>query len=150
MKIGFTGSRNGMTAMQRVACFGILRNLILSASGDEVELHHGDCVGSDFIVHSYALDTLPIKIVVHPPDINRFRAFSGRGILTSQHDKVVCREPKSYFTRNRDIIDETDILVATPATEEEKGGTWYTINWARKSKRHIWIIMPDGEIRRED
>jgi hypothetical protein len=55
-------------------------------------------------------------------------------------------EPKSFFARNRDIIDETDIWIATPATKKETGGTWYTINDSRKQKKQRVIVYPDGSI----
>jgi hypothetical protein len=55
-------------------------------------------------------------------------------------------EPKSFFARNRDIVDETDMLIATPATKKETGGTWYTINYSRKQKKQRVIVYPDGSI----
>jgi hypothetical protein len=39
------------------------------------------------------------------------------------------------FACNRNIIDETDILTATPATKRKTGGTRYTINDSRKQKK---------------
>ena len=54
--------------------------------------------------------------------------------------------PKSFFARNRDIVDETDIWIATPATKKEMGGTWYTINYSHKQKKHRVIVYPDGSI----
>jgi hypothetical protein len=54
--------------------------------------------------------------------------------------------PKSFFARNRDIVDETDMLIATLATKKETGGTWYTINYSRKQKKHRVIVYPDGSI----
>jgi hypothetical protein len=54
--------------------------------------------------------------------------------------------PKSFFARNRDIVDETDILIAIPATKKKTGGTWYTINYSRKQKKRRVSVYTDGSI----
>ncbi len=146
MKIGFTGSRNGWTEKQQIACHDILYALLYIHG---TELHHGDCVGSDHQAHKFILDTA-IKIVIHPPIKVEFRAYCGRGVLVNQNNKIEWKQPKSYLARNRDIVEDTDVLVATPATDQEVGGTWYTINWARKLLRHIFIVMPDGSVQEEN
>lgn len=33
--------------------------------------------------------------------------------------------------------------------EQKQGGTWYTINYARKVKKDLIIIFPDGQMKRE-
>jgi hypothetical protein len=55
-------------------------------------------------------------------------------------------EAKSFLAHNREIIDETDMLIATPATQKEMGSTGYTINYSRKQKKHRGIVYPDGSI----
>ncbi|MCH6575891.1 MAG: hypothetical protein IH795_11965 [Bacteroidetes bacterium] len=149
MKFGFTGTRAGMTEKQNRACVSIFENF------HGKEIHHGDCVGSDYEIHQ-AFIYRPIDIVVHPPIVDKFRAnCSGRIITMSKTDSgtgeqntasksVTWRTAKSYFARNRDIVEETDAMIAAPLTEEEKGGTWYTINYARQLKRHIFIVLPNG------
>jgi len=143
MKFGFTGTRAGMTEKQHRACISIFENY----GGKEI--HHGDCVGSDYEMHQ-AFIYRPINIVVHPPIVDKFRAYSGGRIITmsnqgnAQYKTIEFRRPKSYFARNRDIVEETDSLIAAPLTEEEKGGTWYTINYARQLKRSIFIVLPNG------
>ncbi len=143
MKFGFTGTRAGMTEKQHRACISIFE----SFGGKEI--HHGDCIGSDYDIHQ-AFIYRPIDIVVHPPIVDKFRAYSGRRVTTTApgrtvvHNAIEFRRPKSYFARNRDIVEETDALIAAPLTEEEKGGTWYTINYARQLKRRIFIVLPNG------
>src|SRR5205085_1503292 len=84
-----------------------------------------------------------IRIIIDPgfpanhPDDTTLRAFCD-GDHTS--------EPKSFLARNRDIVDETDIWIATPATTKETGSTWYTINDSRKQKKNRVIVYPDGSI----
>src|SRR5262245_41796084 len=53
--------------------------------------------------------------------------------------------PYFYLVRNRDIVEETDLLIAAPANAVEhlQSGTWCTVRYARRSGRHS-IIRPDG------
>jgi hypothetical protein len=37
------------------------------------------------------------------------------------------------------------MLIATPANKE-MGGTWYTVNYSRKQKKHRVIVYTDGSI----
>ena len=59
---------------------------------------------------------------------------------------LVVHTPKDYLERNHDIVDETDMLIATPGEEQEvqRSGTWATIRYARKQKRTILTIYPSG------
>jgi len=58
------------------------------------------------------------------------------------------REPKPPLVRNRDIVDECDLLVACPGSDHEelRSGTWACIRYARKVKRKTIIIWPDGTL----
>jgi hypothetical protein len=51
--------------------------------------------------------------------------------------------PKSFFARNRDIVDETDILIAIPATKKKTGGTCTpsTIHASRRNAEYVFILM---------
>ena len=130
MRVGFTGTREGMTAPQRAT----LRKLLLEFEGGE--FHHGDCVGADAEAHDIAVE-IGYDIVIHPPLRDKLRAHkSGCEI----------REPKAYLDRNRDIADETDVVVATPSTFQEAlhSGTWSTVRHARKTNKPVVIIFPNG------
>ena len=134
MKVGFTGTSNGMTNLQQEALERILIELKPS------EFHHGDCEGSDEQAHKIAL-SLDIPIIIHPPENPYKRAFC--------KDYVSMRIEKPYLERNQNIVKETEILVATPknAIEELRSGTWATIRFAKKSRKHWSIIEPSGKIR---
>lgn len=138
MIAGFTGTRNGMTMEQRDT-FGKLVGM-----SKIVEFHHGECVGSDEDAHKMvnilsmaAKNT--IKIVGHPPDNPKLRA------------NVVVDEAwpeKPYLQRNRDIVRETECLIAIPESDKElsSGGTWFTIRYARQKNKPILLIWPDGTL----
>lgn len=132
MKVGFTGTQRGMTRQQRRVLSWWLD------SHDVEEMHHGDCVGADEEMHLLAREHR-IPVVTHPPLNESRRAF--------------CRVPgdrpaKEYLSRNRDIVDETDMLVATPATRDEvaRSGTWMTIRYAKRRGKPVWVIPPSKEI----
>lgn len=119
--VGVTGSRTEPSADQ----VAWLREelAILWAAGYRV-LHHGDCTGADATAHRIAHD-LGYRIMIHPPDNPKHRAFCQRG-----HDDWLLPE-RPYLTRNRDIVDACDFLLALPSgPEERRSGTWHTIRYA--------------------
>ena len=130
IKVGFTGSQEGMT----LEALNTLKYLLEQL--EEFELHHGDCEGSDFIAHRAALK-LNARIIIHPPSKTNKRAFS--------HGATVTLDPRPYLDRNKDIVDSTEVLFATPLGPEKlRSGTWSTIRYAKKRGKKIILIKPDG------
>jgi hypothetical protein len=101
-------------------------------------LHHGDCVGADAQAHELA-SLLGHRVTIHPPNNNRVRAWKTSPDI---------RAPKAYLTRNKDIVRETDILIAAPAEPEEqiRSGTWSTVRYARRLGKPVFVILPDGTV----
>lgn len=128
--IGFTGTRLGMTSWQRQS-LDVLLNLI---KPDEV--HHGDCIGSDEQFHRIC-QLRKLRIVIHPPDNPAARANCVGGIVVA---------PRPYLERNKDIVESADILIAAPKGPEQfqGSGTWQTIRWAKRWKKIVIIINPEG------
>ena len=130
MKLGSTGTQEGMTYPQRDKVITFLSLID--------ELHHGDCVGSDEQMHTMARGLGNIWIVVHPPLNSTKRAFCIGDVIKPE---------KPYIPRNHDIVDATDFIVASPKgyVEELRGsGTWATIRYAKKIGKPLIIIFPDG------
>lgn len=135
LKIGFTGTRHGMSNVQKKELKKIVDNK------DFCEFHHGRCVGSDEQAHEYIetiKDARSIKIVGHPPK------FKG----SMSHCKCdYMMKADEYLKRNHNIVDHTDILIATPDTKEKlRSGTWSTIRYARKKEKRIYIIHKNGRV----
>lgn len=129
--VGFTGTQLGMTMEQKRE----FRHLIVSLNPSE--FHHGDCVGADADAHRIVKRYLPdCRIIIHPPVIESKRAFCEGAfrILPA----------KEYLARNRDIVDATSRLIATPKEldEQMRSGTWSTIRYARKLGIKIDILFP--------
>jgi hypothetical protein len=117
---------------------GAVHDLLASQRDDEVILHHGDCIGADAQVHDIAI-SLDFWVVIHPPMAETQRAWR-RGPHV--------RAPKAALDRNRDIVRESELLIAAPAEalEQPGSGTWSTVRYAQKLGRPVQIIMPDGSI----
>lgn len=134
MKLGFTGTQDGMTQWQSQFVFNEMMDLA------PTEAHHGCCVGADAEFHDI-LGYSQAKVHGHPP------------IKTDKMADCSCdvmHEPKDYLVRNHDIVDASEWLIAAPkGPEEMRSGTWATVRYARKQKRPISIVWPDGRITRE-
>ena len=72
------------------------------------------------------------------------------GMVWQRSEKCDCdlvMPAKPFLVRNRDIVRESDVLIATPKqkTEQHRGsGTWATIRYARQAQLTLCIVWPDG------
>ena len=132
-RVGFTGTQQGMTLVQQSKLIDYLEQLH-DRTPMQIELHHGDCVGSDYEMHHIG-KMFGYSIVVHPPKNDSKRAYC-EGDMTH-----VC---KDYLDRNKDIVDSCELLIATPKSnsEEYRSGTWSTVRYARKKNKAVVIIYP--------
>jgi hypothetical protein len=126
-KIGFTGTQRGMTEIQA--------QMVDDYFGTGTEFHHGDCIGADEQAHRLA-KAAGCLIIIHPPSNLNKRAFCVADNILPE---------KEYLDRNHDIVDSTELLLATPSGEKVlRSGTWATIRYARKWKKPTIIIYPNG------
>ena len=135
MRVGFTGTREGMTLLQKQEFIKLIEHL------RPTEFHHGDCVGADVQAAELVMTQFPDIIVhCHPP-----KEDSG---LRAHHRSHIFHDPLGYLSRNRQIVDLTDQLIAIPKETEHQswGGTWYTVDFAQKRSRPRYIIFPDGVV----
>ena len=132
MKVGMTGTQNGASEHQKVQMYKFFEQYADDLSG----FHHGDCIGADCDADVIAKNA-GIPIVLHPPSNASKRAFCEGGTVRPERD---------YLKRNKDIVDETDMLLAIPeGAEKLRSGTWSTVRYARKQGKLVLIIWPDGE-----
>ena len=129
MKIGFTGTQHGMSGRQRAALSAVLQ-LYRKHS-----FHHGCCVGADEQAHRIA-GRLNWPIVLHPP------SNSSKTALCPHPTHIMHAAP--YLVRNRHIVNESDLLIAAPASREEelRSGTWATVRYARSVGKPVIILDP--------
>jgi hypothetical protein len=129
--IGFTGTQRGMTDAQ----WATLWRLLCARSG---ELHQGDCIGADEQA-AHGARAAGFRVIGHPHTVTFRRAFFPA-------DET--REPLPYLERNHAIVDWCAEIIATPgeAIEQLRSGTWATIRYARKKRRPLHVILPDGSV----
>lgn len=130
MNVGFTASRDGITEKQKEA----LRRILWSYRRfGEVQFHHGDCVKGDEAGDAIAKEEGCFR-VIHPPINPVLRAFCKGDVILPEKD---------YISRNHDIVNATEILIACPKGPERiQSGTWATIRYARKLGRKVIILDP--------
>lgn len=135
MKIGITGTRSGLTDYQRECITDFLINF--HPDEPDLELHHGDCIGADAQVAEIA-DELGYRIICHPPE---------NPVCQANYKFDEIRPKNTYFKRNRNIVDECDILLVAPYQSEwsDHGGTWYTHDYAKKKNKPIRIFWPEEQ-----
>jgi hypothetical protein len=139
--IGFTGTSDTMRDEQLAS----VRELLLGyppVINQDRWFHHGDCVNADYRAGGVA-DALGFHIHLHPPQDDTRRAFS-------RYD--VADTPRPFLERNHRIVDCTSVLIAAPrgALEQMRSGTWATVRYARKLHRPIYIVSPNGRVRKEN
>lgn len=133
--VGFTGTQKGMTVVQYKRVNTRLRELM--QPGDNIAVH-GSCIGADEQFgrlagqHGYLISIRP--------------GHDGNGNMPKKaictYDEIYAAEP--YLKRNQKIVDDCDILLATPYTSEEerRSGTWSTVRYAQQIGKRVEIIYP--------
>lgn len=140
VRVGFTGTRRGMTQLQKT----FVAHLLFLKQADIA--HHGGCVGADTDFDDICWNSRPSSIgtIIHPSNL---RNQQGRWRIASYVHKE-----KPPLERNKDIVNESDFLIATPKEYEEvlRSGTWATIRCARKQQRPIYIVYPNGFVKTQN
>ncbi len=137
MKVGFTGTRNGLSPRQRTVLPALLGKF------EPTHAVHGDCVGADADFDA-CCKNLGIICGIRPCTFESMRAYC---------DSEVLAEAKHPMARNRDIVADADWMIACPPNFEriKKGsGTWATIGFAQRSGKPLWIVFPDGTVKGEN
>jgi hypothetical protein len=141
LKIGITGTRKGGTPEQ----LATMRALFLEYLDGPCQLSHGLCEGIDEQAHDLAHELFGYDVEIHGhpgPEDDKHQ------VKSLYQDCDTFHEHKTHFARNRDIVNECEILFAFPAEMElqDHGGTAYTINFARKKGVPCKIVWPDGTV----
>jgi hypothetical protein len=140
LKLGFTGTQLGCSADQLVNLDYLLRRCF--RAGQVVSVHHGDCIGADEQFHDLVRMIWPkVRIIGHPSS----EAYVEKHANCKTDASWKGRAP---LARNKDIVNATDYLIACPknSVELRRSGTWSTIRYARKLRRSVDLILPDGTI----
>lgn len=139
--IAFSGSREGGTSTQ----VDNLEEYLSKYSYETFLAHHGMCKGFDCIFAKFIRKYSPnCHIVGHPCTIT---ACQVTDIVECPRDSTT--EVLKPLKRNAVMVDASGHLLACPPCMENpgRGGTWWTIEYAKKNKRNHTIFFPDGTIK---
>jgi len=130
-RVGFTGTRNGMTEIQHDA----IRACLAFAFIPGAEFHHGGCEGADEEA-AYSAVSLGYRVIAHPGPY---------GTVSKYSDVVMPRKP--FMDRNQDIVSIATELYAAPVeiAGQLRSGTWETIRRARRRGVFTYIVAANGE-----
>lgn len=136
LTIGFTGTRHGMGMYQKEQLMRVLDNAKLVTK----RAIHGGCVGADAEFDSMCRQILELVPEIYPGyPLGRPEDASMRMALP---EDACIHSPAPYLERNREIVANCQLLIAAPKDLDEYGGTWFTIDHARKSSRETIILYP--------
>ena len=133
MTIGFTGTRLGMTGIQR----SLVRQM-LEYKRPRVVVH-GGCVGADSDFHDIVrllFSKRQCQVHVFPSNIRGTHGHIDGDVVFAEHPPL---------QRNGFIVSLSDELIACPegCQETNRSGTWSTVRRARKKKIPIHIFYPE-------
>jgi hypothetical protein len=136
-RVGFTGTSKGASPAQLAEVEERLKKL--KEEGFD-EFHHGLCLGADEQAAIIA-KRLGFRVIAHPGTPKDPTNTMYRSDWTGSDET---REPKPFISRDQDIVDETERMIATPLTRVEitRSGTWTTVRYARKQGKPIDLILP--------
>ncbi len=134
LNIGFTGTKRGMTPFQKEWLYNTLD--AYSKEPGERWFLHGDCVGADVEAADIARG-LGFMIWIFPPIKSKFRGFYPN--YSNRMEPVA-----EYLVRDHAIVDNCDVLLATPSEMYEltRSGTWASIRYAKKLDKHVSLCYP--------
>jgi hypothetical protein len=129
--VGFSGSRNGLIVFQKKL---LAEHLEKFKNDGATTFVHGDCVGCDAEAHRVAR-ALGYRIEIRPPANLKMRAYCEGDVI---------HPPKTYAHRNWDIIEQCDVLLATPGASSK--GTIMTMKFALKAGKPRYVFWPNGQV----
>jgi hypothetical protein len=142
--VGITGTQTGLTDNQRKTLEKTFK--LFETNFKNFHLLHGDCVGVDCEAHClYLRMNFGGKIIIFPPKNNIKRAYC----TSLQSSQTIILPEEEYLVRNKNIVQNADILIACPKEENGemiRSGTWFTVRYAKNFYNKIILIRPSGKI----
>lgn len=130
----FTGSRYGMSDAQKDR----LRKILREHREIITEFRHGGCVGADDDACAIAGGEFGLPVWRYPSNI-----LSMQAVMRSWEQYA--QAPRPPLTRNRDMVREADRVIGAPSAaslNQQRGGTWYTIRYARRMLVPCVVLQP--------
>lgn len=138
MKIGFSGTRQGMTNDQVLHVHMLLGDLRYAGAS---QVTHGMCQGADQQFHDMAKALGYFTIGV--PGVMD----DGQPYMRAKVECDMVMPEKPFLIRNLQIVREADLMLVTPKEMGERfkgSGVWASIRYTRKAGKPLVILYPDG------
>lgn len=137
VRIAFTGTRLGMTEWQQRGAVSLLDHY--RKRYNVVELHHGCCVGSDAEIHLIAMSLPGVELHGHPagdPATGIPHELCEMGL-----SGFAFRAPMLPPLERDDVMAKLcDAMIATPASDNIRGGTWKTIRMGVAAGKLVHVL----------
>lgn len=137
MRLGFTGSRHGMSNKQKKAFI----QFIADCPETITEFHYGDCIGADEQAIMLLVELGGGGVLYsHPATLSstwdaQYRAHTATKWPELGIIEVPAMNPLS---RNIVIVESCDLLLATPARDSR--GTYHTIRYADNLGKTVKVL----------
>lgn len=138
MRVGFSGTRQGMTNDQVLHVHMLLGDLRYAGA---TQVTHGMCQGSDKQFHDMAKALGYFTIGC--PGVTA----EGSPYMRARVECDLVLPEKPFLVRNLQIVRESDLMIVTPKEREEQfkgSGVWAAIRYTRKDHKPLVILWPDG------
>lgn len=149
LDIAVTATRRGLTSPQR-ECAKLNLAFHLDQS---IVFRHGMCSGGDTELHHIARDLGITAANGHRIEGHPGHSRNGASPFFTSTDVDLMHEPLEYLARDDIMVDLCHVLWGFPGTVKpvQRGsGTWYTIRYARKIRKPLLIVYPNGSMRWEN
>lgn len=142
MRVGFSGTRAGMTSEQ----YREVRGWVAARLASIVAVHHGCCVGADVDFHNICVDLGLIKLIQLHPSNNRG---TNKLLELRQMADVAKIWPEGEpLERDQVIVSCSSVLLITPQSDDEvvRSGTWATKRKADRMRVPVIHFRVEGEV----
>lgn len=132
MIVGFTGTRRGLTRLQRARL-----ELVAAELPDVILFVHGGCHGADSEADDVFARLAYPRRVRPGPTSHEFSWHKGAEVMAVQPN----------LTRNAEIVADADLLIACPSNYvniPRGSGTWQTIRCAQRARVPVHFVWNDG------
>lgn len=147
--VTITGSR--CTGHREPADYGLLFNVYLRPfAGEGAHLYVGGALGIDTLALDWLAEHAPAALtVVVPCTLADQPEQARRTVLraTRRAQRVSLVElgapqlgAEAYHTRNRWMVDRSDLVIGFPHGDDPRSGTWYTIQYGADQGRPRLIV----------
>jgi hypothetical protein len=138
MRLGFIGTTKGLNKAQKATLAKLLSKL-----GPE-EIHLGDHSGDDAEFEPIAR-IFPSRLIFHPHRVDKDHPYQSRAMLAKGSEESVAVVGR--LEALRDIVDVAETMIFTPTEREPKSHDecWAAIYYARRRRKQIWYVFPDGQ-----